>query len=109
MKIVSIQDVTINQHLSIIEQVSLKDVLYKWAGSTVQRLNESFPLEYKEDGFARLEVISGTEFVVPGNLICQYITLTTENQIVIGILDEDDQLKHGILSLDEILETTESV
>jgi hypothetical protein len=41
--------------------------------------------------------------VINGNEHFRYATITEANQMVIGFLDWNNELKHRVLSLDEVL------
>ncbi|WP_026696156.1 hypothetical protein [Peribacillus kribbensis] len=88
--------------LSTIEQNSVTDFINKWAGSPASEIEGTFLLTYVEDETARLETAEGA-FHLPGGEELKYITLTEENQIVIGVLNSDRELVHRILYLDERL------
>ncbi|NHM33256.1 hypothetical protein [Neobacillus terrae] len=103
MKKVTVEQLIFKERLSMIEQMSLKDFLFKWLGSPEEGLNDILPLEYTEDDFAKLEKKMKTELTIYGKEYFRYITLTEDNQIIIGVLDSNNFLQHRILSLDERL------
>jgi hypothetical protein len=104
LKTVTVDKLTFKEHLSVIEQVSLKNFLVNWVGSPAQRLEDFLQLEYTENVFAKLEKTTmETELLIPGDDHFRYITLTEDNQIVIGVLDSNKELKHKILSVGERL------
>lgn len=43
-----------------------------------------------------------TDLMISDDDYFRYITLTEDNQIVIGVLDMNSELKHRIISLDKI-------
>ncbi|PLT32822.1 hypothetical protein [Bacillus sp. V5-8f] len=103
MKTITVDQLKLKKHLSMIEQITLKDILYTWVGSPTEGVDDYFELEYTEDVFAKMEKTSQkTDVMLHGNVHFRYITLTEDNQIVIGFLDSNSELKHRIISLDEM-------
>ncbi|WP_162990377.1 hypothetical protein [Mesobacillus foraminis] len=88
--------------LTMIEQFAIKDFFFKWVGRPIEGLDDFLPLEYTEDVFAKLEAKAETCFFINENEKFRYVTLTEANQIVIGLSDSNQELKHRILYLDEI-------
>ena len=43
-----------------------------------------------------------TDILIQGDQPFRYVTLTENNQIVIAVLDSNKELKHSIISLEEI-------
>jgi hypothetical protein len=102
LKTVKVDKLKFRKSLSIIEQVTLKNILFKWI--IVSKPMNEF-LEYTEDVFAKMEISAETNLLILNSLRFRYITLTEDNQIVIGFLNADQELNHTILSLDEIKST----
>ncbi|MFB7640947.1 hypothetical protein [Peribacillus butanolivorans] len=103
MKTVTVNKLRFKKHLSEIEQITLKDFLYNWIGGSTKGLDDFFHLEYTEDVFAKMEKnTNDTDLLISGDDYFRYITVTENNQIVIGFLDSNSELKHRIISLDEI-------
>ncbi|KON88131.1 hypothetical protein AF332_15850 [Sporosarcina globispora] len=103
MKTVTVNNLQFKKHLSVIEQISLKDFLYTWVGSSTKGLDDFFHLEYTEDVFAKMEkTTNDTDLLISDYDHFRYITVTENNQIVIGVLDMNLELKHRIISPDEI-------
>jgi hypothetical protein len=103
MKTVTVDNLQFKKHLSLIEQITLKDFLYTWVGGSTKGLDDFFHLEYTEDVFAKMEKTSNdTDLLISDSYYFRYITVTEDNQIVIGVLDMNSELKHKIISSDEI-------
>lgn len=102
LKTVTVDKLKFRKSLSIIEQVTLKNILFKWI--IVSKPMNEF-LEYTEDVFAKMEISAETNLLILNSLRFRYITLTEDNQIVIAFLNADQELNHTILSLDEIKST----
>ena len=102
LKTVTVDKLIFKEKLSTIEQLSLKAILYKWVGEPTEGLDDFLPLEYIEDGFAKMKVNGETDLLMQGDQQFSYVTLTENNQIVIGGLDSNKELKHSIISLEEI-------
>jgi hypothetical protein len=103
MKTVTVENLQFKKHLSVIEQFKLKDFLYTWVGSSKKGLDDFFHLEYTEDVFAKMEKTSNdTDLLISDDDYFRYITVTEDNQIVIGVLDMNSELKHKIISPDDI-------
>ncbi|MGX2959472.1 hypothetical protein JNUCC23_09410 [Peribacillus sp. JNUCC 23] len=103
MKEVTVDKLTFKGNLSIIEQMSLKDIMFKWLGRPVEGIDDILPLEYTQSVFAKMETPPDTNLTIEGGEIFRYVTLTEDNQIVIGILDSNYELKFRILYLEERL------
>ncbi len=86
----------------MIEQYTLKDFLFKWVGEPTEGLDDFLPLEYTESVFAKMEAKQVTTFFINGDEHFRYATITEDNQIVIGVLDSNEELKQKIISLDEV-------
>lgn len=103
MKTVTVDNLQFKKHLSLIEQLTLKDFLYTWVGGSTKGLDDFFHLEYTKDVFAKMEKTSNdTDLLISDDYYFRYITVTEDNQIVIGVLDMNTELKHKIISPDEI-------
>ncbi|OCA86072.1 hypothetical protein A8F94_14625 [Bacillus sp. FJAT-27225] len=108
MKSITVDKLKFKKQLSVIEQITLKDFLYTWVGGLSKGLekekeNDIFHLEYTEDAFAKMEKTTNeTDFLISDEFYFRYITITEDNKIVIGILDRNSELKHKIISLQEI-------
>ncbi|WP_284037124.1 hypothetical protein [Neobacillus sp. 114] len=103
MKTVTVNKLQFKKQLSLIEQITLKEFLYTWVGSSTKGLDDFFHLEYTEDVFAKMEKTSNdTDLLISDDDYFRYITVTEDNQIVIGVLDMNSELKHRIISPDDI-------
>ncbi len=100
---VTVDKLTFKKKLTMIEQFSLKDFLFRWVGEPAEGLDDFLPLEYSECVFAKLEVKQGAAFLINEEEHLRYATITEANQIVIGFLDSNNELKHRIISFGEIL------
>ncbi|RST72203.1 hypothetical protein D4T97_016270 [Siminovitchia acidinfaciens] len=103
MGTVSVDKLQFKKKLSQIEQFAIKDFLFKWVGEPPEGLDDFLPLEYTEGVYAKMEAK-----LVPGLLMNEdehfrYATITEANQIVIAFLDSNEELRHRIISLDELL------
>ncbi|CRK84570.1 hypothetical protein [Neobacillus massiliamazoniensis] len=103
LKTVTVDELKFKKKLSMIEQFTLKDFLFKWVGRPPEGLDDFLPLEYIESVFPRMEAKQVTTLLINGDEHFRYATITEENQIVIGVLDSNKELKHRIISLDEVL------
>jgi hypothetical protein len=100
---VTIDKLKFKKQLSVIEQNTLKDFLYTWVGSSSKGLDDFFHLEYTVDVFAKMEkTTNDTDLLISDDYYFRYITVTEDNQIVIGLLDMNSELKHRIISLENI-------
>ena len=106
MKAVTVDKLKFKKKLTNIEQITLKNFLCKWIRlrQPVSEFDINL-LEYTEDAFAKMEIPAETNFLILDSLRLRYITLTEDNQIVIGFLNGEQELKHTILTLDEIIRT----
>jgi hypothetical protein len=87
------------KQLTVIEQNTLKKILYTWVGSSRKGLDDFFHLEYTVDVFAKMEkTTNDTDLLISDDNYFRYITVTEDNQIVIGVLDMNSELKHRIIS-----------
>jgi len=103
MKTVTVDKLQFKKHLSLIEQITLRDFLYIWVGGSTKRLDDFFKIEYTEDVFSKMEKTSNDiDLLIFDDYYFRYITVTEDNQIVIGVLDMNSELKHKIISPDEI-------
>ncbi|MCM3584991.1 hypothetical protein M3182_04425 [Mesobacillus maritimus] len=103
MKTVTVDKLRFKKHLTEIEKLSLKKLLLSWIGSSFEGLDYGFRLEYTEDVFAKLEkAANDSDVLLSGGEYFRYITLTEDNQVVIGVLDSNSELKFRIISPDEI-------
>jgi hypothetical protein len=95
---VTVDKLKFKKQLSMLEQITLKDFLYTWVGSSSKGLDDFFHLEYTEDVFAKIEKMTNdTDLLISDDEYFRYITLTEDNQIVIGVLDMNSELKHRII------------
>ena len=102
LKTVTVDKLIFKEKLSTIEQLSLKAILFKWVGEPTEGLDDFLPLEYIEHDFAKMKVKEGTNILIQGDQPFRYVTLTENNQIVIAVLDSNKNLKHIVISLEEI-------
>lgn len=103
MNTVTVDKLAFKKKLSMIEQFAIKDFLFKWVGRPPEGIDDILPLEYSEYVFAKMEAIQEIAFVINGNEHFRYATITEANQMVIGFLDYNNELKHRVLSLGEVL------
>ena len=103
MNTVTVDKLVFKKKLSMIEQFAIKDFLFKWVGRPPEGIDDILPLEYSEYVFAKMEAIQEIAFVINGNEHFRYATITEANQMVIGFLDYNNELKHRVLSLGEVL------
>jgi hypothetical protein len=103
LKTVTVDKLTLKKKLSMIEQFAIKDFLFKMVGGPAEGLDDFLPLEYTENVFAKMEAKHVTALLINGDEQFRYATITEDNQIVIAVLDSNEELKHRILSLDDIL------
>lgn len=89
----------------MIEQYSLKDFMFKWLGSPDEGLDDLLPLKYTDQVFAKMETTLETKIKIQGDETFRYVTITEDNQIVIGGLDTNQELKFRIVSLEERLKS----
>lgn len=102
MNTVSVNKLKFNKNLSMIEQYAIKDFLFQWVGRPTEGLDDFLPLDYTDDVFAKLEAKQEAAFLINGDEHFRYATITEDNQFVIGVLDSNKELKHIIISLDEV-------
>lgn len=102
LKTQTVDKLTFKKKLTIIEQFAVKDILFKWVGRPIDGLDNFLPLEYTESLFAKLEAKPETTLLINEDEQFRYVTITEANQIVIGVLDLNLELKHRILYQDEI-------
>jgi hypothetical protein len=103
LKTVSVDKLTFKKRLTIIDQYTIKDFLFKWVGRPSEGLDDYLPLEYTESVFAKMEAKQVTALLINGEEHFRYATITEDKQIVIGVLDSNKEIKHRIISLDEVL------
>ncbi|ETI69571.1 hypothetical protein BAVI_06624 [Neobacillus vireti LMG 21834] len=103
METVSVDKLKFKKKLSMVEQFSIKDFLFRWVGQPAEGLDDFLPLEYTESVFAKMEAKLEPGFLVNGDEHFRYATITEANQIVIGVLDSNEELIHRIISMDELL------
>ena len=102
MKTVSVNKLKFKKNLSMIEQCVIKNFLFQWIGRPPEGLDEILPLDYTEDVFAKMEAKQETSFLINGDDHFRYATITEDEQFVIGVLNWNKELKHKIISLDEV-------
>ena len=102
LKAATVDKLIFKEKLSTIEQLSLKAILFKWVGEPTEGLDDFLPLEYIEDDFAKMKAKEEKVLLIQGDQQFSYVTLTENNQIVIAVLDSNKELKHSIISLEEI-------
>ncbi|MGE7760252.1 hypothetical protein [Peribacillus sp. NPDC097895] len=105
MKEITIDKLNFKDHLSMIEQYSLKDFMFKWLGSPEEGLDDFLPLTYTDHVFAKMETTLETKIKIHGDETFRYVTITEDNQIVIGCLDSNQEQRFRILSLEERLKS----
>jgi hypothetical protein len=105
LKEITIDKLIFKNHLSMIEQYSLKDFMFKWLGSPDEGLDDFLPLKYTDEVFAKMETTLETKIKIHADETFRYVTITEDNQIVIGGLDSNQELKFRILSLEERLKS----
>ncbi|GIN21609.1 hypothetical protein [Siminovitchia fordii] len=103
MGTVSVDELQFKKKLSKIEQFAIKDLLFKWVGEPTEGLDDFLPLEYTEDVFAKMETKLVPGLLINEDELFRYATITEANQIVIAVFDQNEELKHRIISLDELL------
>ncbi|KAB2328751.1 hypothetical protein F7731_24300 [Cytobacillus depressus] len=101
MKEVTIDKLVFKKSLSIIEQMKLKDIMFKWLDRPEEGIDDILPLEYTQTVFAKMETPSDKNFMTEGDETLRYITITEDNQIIIGVLDANNELKFRILNLED--------
>lgn len=104
MKEVTVNQLVFKRSLSTIEQMSLKNIMYNFIGSPDEGLEDILPLKYTESVFAKLELPKDTNFMIHNNETLRFVTLTEDNQIVIGCLNSNCELKFNVLFLEDRLE-----
>ncbi|WHY59229.1 hypothetical protein [Peribacillus simplex] len=105
MKEITVDKLIFKDHLSMIEQYSLKDFMFKWLGSPEEGLDDLLPLTYTDQVFAKMETTLETKIKIHGEETFRYVTITEDNQIVIGGLDSNQELKFRIVSLEDRLKS----
>ncbi|MFP7296673.1 hypothetical protein [Neobacillus niacini] len=103
MNTVTVDKLAFKKKLSKIERFTIKDFLYNWVGRPIDGIDDFLPLEYSEYVFAKMEAIQEKAYIINGNEHFRYATLTEDNQMVIGFLDFNNELKHRVLSLGEVV------
>ncbi|MDM5358355.1 hypothetical protein [Peribacillus sp. ACCC06369] len=100
---VTVDKLKFKKQLSVVEQITLKNFLYTWVGNSSKGLDDFFHLEYTVDVFAKMEkTTNDTDLLISDDDYFRYITVTEDNQIVIGVLDMNSELKNRIISLDKM-------
>ena len=102
VKTVSVNKLKFKKSLSVIEQYFIKDFLFQWIGRPTEELDEILPLDYTEDVFAKMEAKQETSFLINGDDHFRYATITENEQFVIGVLNWNKELKHRIISIDNV-------
>ncbi|MBT2689657.1 hypothetical protein J7I93_15815 [Bacillus sp. ISL-47] len=103
MKTVAASQLNFKKRLSMIEQRSLEDTVKRWLNDPEGKRTDILPLQYTEDVFAKLESKKESQFTIYTNEYFRYVTLTEDNQIIIGVLDSNHSLLHRVLTLDHLL------
>ncbi|WP_057915441.1 hypothetical protein [Peribacillus muralis] len=103
MKEITMDQLIFKEHLSMIEQFSLKDFMFKWLGSPDEGLDDLLPLTYTDQGFAKMETTRETKITINGDETFRYVTITKDNQIVMGGLSRNQEMTFRIMSLEERL------
>ena len=99
---VTVDTLVFKKQLSMIDQYVIKDLLFIWLGEPTDGIDELLPLDYTEEIFAKMEAKQKTTFQVNNDGYFRYATITEANQLVIAVLDVNQELKHHILSLNDI-------
>ena len=86
----------------MIEQYLIKDFLYHLIGQPSEGLDEILPLYYTQDVFAKMEAKQETSFLINGDELFRYATITEDEQFVIGVLNGNQELTHRLIALNEI-------
>ncbi|MCH6267719.1 MULTISPECIES: hypothetical protein [Neobacillus] len=102
MKTVSVNELKFKKNLTMIEQFSIQDFLFKYIRQTTEEIADILKLEYSENVFAKMEAKLEPAIIINGVEQFRYVTITEDNQIVIGVLDSNKELKHRIIFLDEV-------
>jgi hypothetical protein len=102
VKTVSVNELKFKKNLTMIEQFSIQDFLFKYIRQTTEEIADILKLEYSENVFAKMEVKLEPAIIINGVEQFRYVTITEDNQIVIGVLDSNKELKHRIIFLDEV-------
>ncbi|MFD9625416.1 hypothetical protein [Peribacillus muralis] len=103
MKEITMDQLIFKEHLSMIEQFSLKDFMFKWLGSPDEGLDDLLPLTYSDQGFAKMETTRETNITINSDETFRYVTITKDNQIVMGSLCRNQEMTFRIMSLEERL------
>ncbi|MEH6995074.1 hypothetical protein V7075_20580 [Neobacillus drentensis] len=98
---ITVDKLRFKKTLTMIEQFTLKDFLIQWGGYPTEGIAD-LSLVYSENVFGKMEAQQEKALLINGDENFRYVTITEENQIVIGILDSNKELKHRIVSLDEM-------
>ncbi|MBS4214664.1 MULTISPECIES: hypothetical protein [Neobacillus] len=102
MKTVSVNELKFKKNLTMIEQFSIQDFLFRYIRQTAEEIDDILKLEYSENVFAKMEAKLEPVILINGDEQFRYVTITEDNQIVIGVLDSNKELKHSIIFLDEV-------
>ncbi|KOP82248.1 hypothetical protein ACFFHH_12720 [Cytobacillus solani] len=103
MKNITANQLAFKKSLSNIEQMTLKNIMFNFIGRPDNGVDDVLPLEYTQTVFAKMESPLDSNFLIDNNATFRFVTLTQENQIVIGFLDYNFELNFRILSLEERL------
>ncbi|KQL19251.1 hypothetical protein [Cytobacillus solani] len=103
MKNITANQLAFKKSLSNIEQMTLKNIMFNFIGRPDNGVDDVLPLEYTQTVFAKMESPLDSNFLIDNNATFRFVTLTQENQIVIGFLDFNFELNFRILSLEERL------
>lgn len=103
MKNITANQLAFKKRLSNIEQMTLKNIMFNFIGRPDNGIDDVLSLEYTDSVFAKMESPLDSNFMVGNNATFRFVTITEENQIVIGFLDSNSELKFNILSLEERL------
>lgn len=103
MKEVTVNELVFKKSLSTIEQMSLKNIMYNFIGRPDEGLEDILPLEYTENVFANMELPQDIKFMINNNETLRFVTLTEDNQIVLGYLNSNEELNFKILFLEDRL------
>lgn len=102
MKTVPVNKLKFKKSLSMIEQYLIKDFLFQWIGQPSEGLDEILPLHYTEDVFAKMEAKQESSYLINGDELFRYATITEEEQFVIGVLNNNNELNHRFIYHNEV-------
>jgi len=101
LKTITVDKLSFKKELTMIEQYSIKDFLFKWLKKPEEGIDQYLPLKYTQNVFAKMEADPEHTILINGSEQFRYATLTQTNQFIIAALDTNKELKHMIVSLDE--------